>query len=199
MAHTDFGLARIKNTRQASTSSMTCSNSNRWSTDSRTKSVGGSAGVSHPLKWAAPETLRANEYSKSSDTYMTGVFFWELWHQSVPYPELDSLAAAMQVLHQDLRPAFVNANVDSKAGVKLKALVEACWVQDVNARPTMEDVHARMQIVLHHDHVIDEIVNQSAGHGGGDPSLERDVGGESLKRNAKVEAPNPYSPWDMQH
>jgi hypothetical protein len=147
--------------------------------------------VSHPLKWAAPETLAANKYSKSSDTYMTGIFIWELWHQSVPYPQLESLAAAMQVLHQNLRPEFVPEDSASVAGRRLRDLAVACWAPDVKLRPVMEDVHELMQRVLCDD-------DRQEGHAGLDPNAGLSSPSEKAGLAACDEQSthvNQYSPW----
>ncbi|GBG33887.1 Protein kinase, putative [Hondaea fermentalgiana] len=138
----DFGLAKIKPSH-------------------RNGSLEHSAGASrrvNPLRWAAPESLRDHEYSAASDVYMCGVFLWELWMRKQPFPHLDDVRAALQVIAGQ-RPHIDAAHRAERP--ELVDLCERCWCAEPAERPTMVEVLATLRS-LQNKYSTEKVANPNA-------------------------------------
>ncbi|PRP86255.1 serine/threonine-protein kinase HT1-like [Planoprotostelium fungivorum] len=86
-----------------------------------------------PLKWMAPEAITQNKYSTKSDVYSFGILIWELFEEKDPYPGLQPVEAAVQVV-EGLRPVF------TQCPPWLVELSEACWGYAPEHRPNFKRI-----------------------------------------------------------
>mmetsp|Transcript_68556 Transcript_68556/g.142951 ORF Transcript_68556/g.142951 Transcript_68556/m.142951 type:complete len:708 (+) Transcript_68556:11-2134(+) len=99
------------------------------------------------VQWMAPEVVlnlfdQRSSYDKRVDVYSYGVLLWEIFHCKVPYSHLGNVGQMMigrRVKESDIRPVMGRACVKSIAD-----LIQHCWHRDPNARPTFEEVIARL-------------------------------------------------------
>jgi len=103
----DFGLSRFSDAQEATTKSDT-----------------------GPLKWMAPESLLERKYSSKSDVWSYGVTLWEVLTRNEPYPDLDSVQAASQVMHRGL-----HLTPPENCPPKLAQLMLQCFERDPLRRP----------------------------------------------------------------
>lgn len=111
-----------------------------------------------PLKWMAPEALTAREYSELTDTYMFGIFLWELFARTQPYPRLTSKQAVQGVVRGVLRPSKLRPSL---CPAPIMELMQRCWSHTASKRPVMKDVYKELEDI--HKHVSEELkkMNQS--------------------------------------
>lgn len=89
-------------------------------------------------RWMAPEIMREDDavIDKMCDVFSYGCVLYELFEKKLPYhKEKNSVFLAMKVL-EGLRPEIS----DSSIPPFLKALMEACWLEDPQQRPQFEDI-----------------------------------------------------------
>jgi ankyrin repeat protein len=118
----DFGLARVK--------------------DNRYRPI-------NPLDISiqAPEVLRAPPparmvYTEKSDIYSFGLLLWELYTVRVPFSDMDAQDVAMGVLTKKLRPT-----IPTTCPPQLSCLMERCWDDDPNNRPSFQDIVQELRIM----------------------------------------------------
>eukprot|EP01119_Soliformovum_irregulare_P023430 TRINITY_DN8171_c0_g2_i5.p1 TRINITY_DN8171_c0_g2~~TRINITY_DN8171_c0_g2_i5.p1 ORF type:complete len:697 (-),score=142.45 TRINITY_DN8171_c0_g2_i5:250-2340(-) len=73
--------------------------------DSENESNQTKSGVG-PLKWMPPESIKDKVYSTQSDVWAYGVVIWEIVVRGDPWPEMDTVKAAMGVCYEGLRLQF---------------------------------------------------------------------------------------------
>jgi serine/threonine protein kinase len=76
------------------------------------------------LPYIAPEVLRGNSYTKSSDIYSLGIVVYELFANEYPYPEMDGMDLVLKVCDKS-EPLRPNINTVSIPQL-LKDLIEKC-------------------------------------------------------------------------
>jgi len=110
----DFGLSRKK----LPDTSLSCTMGSIWS--------------------MAPEVIEnAKNFTKKSDVYSFGVLLWEILTQADPCPkDMTSFLLATKVLNEQFRPTLPHPNVPPHWA----ALIEKCWAQNPDDRPTFEDI-----------------------------------------------------------
>ncbi|KNC79847.1 TKL protein kinase [Sphaeroforma arctica JP610] len=82
------------------------------------------------IMWAAPEVLRLEGCTKSSDIYSFGIVLWELAMRKKPYEDMHPLSVRYQVMRQGARPTPLPEATNS-----IRDLMESCWAEKVEDRP----------------------------------------------------------------
>ncbi len=101
--------------------------------------------------WAAPEVIRDAKHSQSSDIYSLGLVLWELLSGVVPFAEIrkqDDIR--FKVLHgerPDIADCFILADEKVHFG-KYVSIIQKCWTQCPEDRPTGEQVLAELEMLL---------------------------------------------------
>mmetsp|Transcript_105320 Transcript_105320/g.187208 ORF Transcript_105320/g.187208 Transcript_105320/m.187208 type:complete len:288 (-) Transcript_105320:154-1017(-) len=112
----DFGVARLK-VMDASWGAMTMQ-----------------AGTKH---WMAPEMWRGHDYTEKVDVWSFAMVIYEIVCREVPFEEEDQNSVEMIVMN-GLRPDM--AAVPPETPAPLVKMMEDCWEQDPNLRPSFEVV-----------------------------------------------------------
>eukprot|EP01083_Nonionella_stella_P057306 150489_1 len=96
-----------------------------------------------PLKWMAPESIKAREYSKKSDVYMFGITMWEMFYGMEPYPGKTTGNVAISVVTKGQRPEIINDPQKYRHVTMPQAyleLMEHCWARQPEHRPVFVDI-----------------------------------------------------------
>ena len=89
------------------------------------------------FQWMAPEVIRGNTYSESSDVFSFGIIMNELVTRAPPYQGTDKKDVAKKVVNNpNYRPQY-NAKIVPKDWVDLMV---KCWQHDEKKRPTFNEV-----------------------------------------------------------
>ena len=97
------------------------------------QSISGETGT--PV-YTAPEVLEANACSKSMDVYSFSFVVYEILTNEKPFSETDKASQIYQkVVMKGERPV-IKENIPRR----FKTLIEECWSQDPNQRPTFDDI-----------------------------------------------------------
>eukprot|EP00879_Flechtneria_rotunda_P011426 GHRR01011935.1.p1 GENE.GHRR01011935.1~~GHRR01011935.1.p1 ORF type:complete len:356 (+),score=105.82 GHRR01011935.1:302-1369(+) len=92
------------------------------------------------LTHMAPELLLHGRASRASDVYAYGILLWELATGLRPYSGTPVGMLAHKVAQQGWRPAWPGGY-----SLPVQMLVEACWAQDVAARPNFEQIVQQLE------------------------------------------------------
>lgn len=112
-------------------------------------------GVGTPI-YMAPESLAKAVYSDRSDVYSFGVMLWEALTKKVPYETWDvpgwELSSKICRGDRETIPTHIPS--------ELATLIQQCWAQNPNERPTMMEVTTRLSQIL--EHLFPAMVSTSA-------------------------------------
>jgi len=86
--------------------------------------------------WMAPEIMLGQSYSEKADVYSFGIILYEIVTKQLPYSEMNQAQIIIEVANQGLRPPFN----DDDCSKEWKEIIEKCWSQDPQSRPTMSEV-----------------------------------------------------------
>ena len=95
----------------------------------------------------APEMLNKEKYGPSLDVYSFGLLAFEIITNTQPFSEYehsDPFVLYGKVL-QGVRPKFV-----SDVPENMKILIEKCWDNDPNVRPTFDEIYKQLSTDLSH-------------------------------------------------
>ena len=91
------------------------------------------------FEYIAPEVIRHRLYSKASDVYSFGIILWELTSCCAPFSNKTiDLSLKLEII-KGKRPNIIDGTPQAFA-----KLIEDCWNENPNLRPTMEEVHRRI-------------------------------------------------------
>jgi tRNA A-37 threonylcarbamoyl transferase component Bud32 len=117
----DFGLSKVKQTTMVS---------------------GGMRGT---LPWMAPEMLEwsSNMVSTKVDVYSFGIIMWEILTGQEPYAGMHHGGVIGGILSNTLRPT-----VPASCDPQWRELMEQCWSNEPDKRPTFTEVVSRLRLML---------------------------------------------------
>lgn len=110
--------------------------------ESRMGGVGG--GMCGSLVTMAPEVMRQSPYQPASDVYSFGVILAELFTGRVPFESLNALQLMYAVGLQGKRPDILPSDGIPSS---LTNLINACWAQEPNERPSFASVVANLNCI----------------------------------------------------
>lgn len=84
-----------------------------------------------------PELLESNMYSKAGDVYAFAIMVFEIMTLKKPYCQYNNLnfSRLSKMVIEGVRP-----EIDSPIPDAYKELIESCWKQDSESRPTFEEI-----------------------------------------------------------
>lgn len=85
--------------------------------------------------WMAPEALYGEGYGFPVDVYSFAMVLYELLTFKLPWAGMDALAVTRAVVIEKKRPIL------PQCPAPLKNLINRCWDQDPNARPTFSEIY----------------------------------------------------------
>eukprot|EP00002_Diphylleia_rotans_P021826 TRINITY_DN4256_c0_g1_i1.p1 TRINITY_DN4256_c0_g1~~TRINITY_DN4256_c0_g1_i1.p1 ORF type:complete len:695 (-),score=101.70 TRINITY_DN4256_c0_g1_i1:458-2542(-) len=131
------------------------------------------------LLWMAPEVILGEDYTEKADIYSFGIIIWEVFSRQEPYEgEEVAESIAIRVAKEGLRPDRIP---DAEQPVEFRSLMESCWDNDMNKRPTFTSILKTMNSVF-------DPSNSSMSFSMG---LEGSIlSGQSMSRVKKTQAPS---------
>ena len=95
--------------------------------------------------YTAPEVLLGKPYNEKIDVYGYGMALFEIHTATLPFEEQESTIALMQsVAYEGARPEY-NTPPETELDVFWRDLVNRCWDQDPEKRPSFNDIIIRLQ------------------------------------------------------
>lgn len=92
------------------------------------------------LNWLAPEVLAESApYTKKADVFSFGMVLWEMVTGETPFHGKTPLQV-VRALDTGKRP-----EIPDTVHPTFAQLIRECWAQDMNARPTFNEIHERLQ------------------------------------------------------
>jgi len=89
-----------------------------------------------PIRWMAPESLLYKTYSVKSDVWSFGVTMVEILDNGRdPYPDLDPVQAASNVMYNNLRPT-----IPETCPPKLEEMLKQCFSRSPEERPDFKHI-----------------------------------------------------------
>jgi serine/threonine protein kinase len=83
----------------------------------------------------AVEVLSNKPYSEKADVFSFGILLWELVSRKLPYFGMQPMQVGLAVVQQGMRPP-----VPPRCPVPLAKLMQACWDESPNRRPSFEQI-----------------------------------------------------------
>ncbi|KAK8836215.1 hypothetical protein M9Y10_039847 [Tritrichomonas musculus] len=101
-------------------------------------------GIKGNPSYLSPEILEKNEYSKCSDVYAFGMIVYEIMTLEIPNNSFKSTNNSNSLFNE----IIINSSrpkIDSNIPEKYRQLIEKCWSQDPNERPTFEGISSSLK------------------------------------------------------
>ena len=94
------------------------------------------SGVKGKPTYSSPEILQMNEYSKAGDVYSYSLIVYEVMTKEIPFGDFKNMNDIFnRIVMKGHRPP-INVNIPDQ----YRKLIEICWSQEANDRPTFEDI-----------------------------------------------------------
>jgi len=90
----------------------------------------------------APECLIEKKYSAKSDIWAYGVTVIEILTRKEPYPEIDAVVAASNVMHKNLSPT-----IPQNCPPQMVDIIQLCFSRDTSQRPSFKQILAVLDVV----------------------------------------------------
>ncbi|XP_054709751.1 inactive tyrosine-protein kinase 7-like [Uloborus diversus] len=89
-----------------------------------------------PLRWASPEAVISDNWSIKSDVWSFAVLIWEVFHKAeLPFSDMSNDEVMQKLQAKELKISLPNDAPDS-----LVKLIDKCWSQNPNDRPTFSEI-----------------------------------------------------------
>jgi len=95
-----------------------------------------------PLKWMAPESIKNRVYSIQSDVWSFGVTLWEIVFRQDPFPELDSVQAALEVTKGN---PPLRLQPPSYCPLIIVRLMRQCFITEPTSRPDFRAINQMLK------------------------------------------------------
>ena len=96
------------------------------------------------LRYMAPEVARDEPYNLSVDSYSYGILFWQICSLTTPYAKFNQNMHATRVVHAGERP-----KPDKTWPPSWVMLMVSAWSPDPSHRPSMQNLAAQVQEIVH--------------------------------------------------
>ncbi|KAJ4456213.1 putative ser/thr kinase [Paratrimastix pyriformis] len=137
--------------------------------------------------WAAPEVLRGEQAWLPSDVFSFGVVLWELVTRQSPW---DGVPADRVMRSVGLEGGRVPIPSDTVCPPVFRELMAACFAESPAARPTLQQVVARLSAESeHHPYVDAALVKRPAG-----PKTRKESGASKQKLGGERKKSVPLQP-----
>ncbi len=93
-----------------------------------------------------PEVIENKQYSIKADVYSFGIIIWECLTRRTPYSEMSQQQISYHVSVKKGRPDL--SLIPKEAPFGLKILMEKCWDEEANLRPSFESVISYLRKML---------------------------------------------------
>ncbi|CAL5024588.1 unnamed protein product [Urochloa decumbens] len=93
-------------------------------------------------RWMAPEVINHKPYDHRADVFSFAIVLWELVTSKIPYENLTPLQAALGV-RQGMR-----LDIPSGLHPPLSKLIQQCWNENPNVRPSFAEITAELEDML---------------------------------------------------
>ena len=94
-----------------------------------------------PYRYMAPEVFRGEPFTGKADVYSFAMIAYHLFEGLSPFSNVEPFEAARVAAMEEKRPFWgVQNNFGQVIPLKVKVLVESCWVADPEQRPEFEEV-----------------------------------------------------------
>lgn len=94
------------------------------------------------VQFAAPEVLKHERYSEKVDLFSYGTVLWELYTRSPVFDRQPQLMVYKAVIDGAM------PSVDDACNEEYRAIMQDCWSQDPQKRPTFQQVITRMSALV---------------------------------------------------
>lgn len=112
-------------------------------TQSNQKDLYRLTGNTGTLRYMAPEVALGRQYNRSVDVYSFGVIVWQVLRSKVPFRDMGKKAYIQEVVVGGRRPPL-----DRNWPKGFSELLEKCWHEDKDARPTFTQVLEDLDILI---------------------------------------------------
>lgn len=95
--------------------------------------------------WMSPEVLKSTLYTIKADVFSFAMLGYEVACRHVPFEQLDAHSAARETMKGN-RPDFDDVSEDVPPD--LIKIIQDCWAQDPEARPSFREVRERVEDLI---------------------------------------------------
>lgn len=98
-----------------------------------------------PVRWMSPESISHSSFSTASDVWSYGVLLWEVFsYGSRPYFGLSNFQAMERICD------FECLVLPEGCPIAIFNIMERCWMNDANSRPTFVEVYNQLKCLSDH-------------------------------------------------